>query len=148
MTDDEYAAFLEWTISSFAESIAAAGETSPADAYEHAERQVHQLLPEGPRTPGMLLRTAEVDGEPVGQIWLALSRPGRPGTGFVYNLLVHPEYRGRGYGRAIMLVAESEIASCGVTSLALDVFARNTTAVRLYANLGYKTVSQQMAKTL
>jgi ribosomal protein S18 acetylase RimI-like enzyme len=88
----------------------------------------------------MLLLTlvAPVDGATrrVGSLWLALDRPG-PGVVFVYQVVVEPGYRGRGLGRAAMLLAEREAARAGRRTVALNVFGHNRVARGLYDGLGY-----------
>jgi len=67
---------------------------------------------------------------------------------WVYNVEVDATERGKGYGRAILLAAEEELVRRGVTRLALNVFADNTVALRLYEDLGFRTTAQQMIKQL
>jgi ribosomal protein S18 acetylase RimI-like enzyme len=84
----------------------------------------------------------------VGWLWLALPAPDRPATAWIHGITVLPDHRGQGYGRAIMLAAESEVAARGISNLGLNVFATNTPAVHLYQSLGYTVTAQQMAKPL
>jgi ribosomal protein S18 acetylase RimI-like enzyme len=78
----------------------------------------------------------------------AVSTQHRPATAWIHGITVLSEHRGRGYGRAVMLAAESELAARGVPALGLSVFAANTPAVRLYESLGYTVTAQHMAKPL
>ena len=58
------------------------------------------------------------------------------------------EHRGRGYGRAAMLLAEEEARRRGLNRIELNVFGGNTIARNLYRSLGYVETSAQMAKDL
>ena len=80
-----------------------------------------------------------VDGGPVGHLWLRHHR--QPGLSYVYDVEVAEEHRGRGYGRAAMLVAEVLTRNAGDGELGLHVFGPNAVARRLYLSLGYQVLS-------
>jgi ribosomal protein S18 acetylase RimI-like enzyme len=67
---------------------------------------------------------------------------------WVYNIEVDPAFRGRGYGRAAMILAEGEARSRGMTSLGLNVHGQNKVARSLYDSLGYDVTALQMKKPL
>jgi hypothetical protein len=72
-----------------------AGDWTADQAETMAARQIDDLLPEGPGTPGMLLLMAGTsDGEPVGLVWVALGRP-RPDEAWIYDIKINPEHRGK-----------------------------------------------------
>lgn len=56
---------------------------------------------------------------------------------FLYDVVVHPERRGRGVGRSFCLAAMAWAAQCGIRSMALQVLESNTVARALYASLGF-----------
>jgi ribosomal protein S18 acetylase RimI-like enzyme len=86
---------------------------------------------------------------PVGWLWLAVPDPGGdPAMTWVNNVEVDEEFRGRGYGRQAMLLAEREAAARGMTSVGLNVHGQNTVARGLYDSLGYQVTTQQMKKVL
>jgi len=66
----------------------------------------------------------------------------------VNDVEVDEAFRGRGYGRQAMLLAEQEAAAQGMTSVGLNVHGSNTVARSLYDSLGYQVTTQQMKKTL
>lgn len=148
MTEAEYQVFIERSVREYAENKLEAGMFQPATAIEQSRAEFTALLPQGLATPGQLLYTAfDRDGAAVGLVWLALPSPERS-TAWVYELWVEPAARGKGYGRAIMLAGERELAARGVTELGLNVFGSNATARHLYESLGYRVTAQQMAKPL
>jgi ribosomal protein S18 acetylase RimI-like enzyme len=57
-------------------------------------------------------------------------------------------FRGRGYGRAAMQLAEEEARRHGLRRLGLNVFGHNPVASSLYTSLGYEVTSQYMTKRL
>lgn len=105
------------------------------------------LLPQGPDTPHTALRVLVHRGAVAGTLWLALETPHGPG-GWVYDLEVEAEHRGRGHGRTLMLDAERVCLAAGVRVLGLNVLADNTPAVRLYESLGYRTTAHHLDKPL
>ena len=86
--------------------------------------------------------------EPVGTLWLAVPGPDDPTMAWVYDIEIEPAYRGRGYGRAAMLLAEAEARARGMASIGLNVHGQNTVARSLYDSLGYATTALQMKKAL
>jgi GNAT superfamily N-acetyltransferase len=149
MTVAEFAHFLRSSVAAYAAALVEAGEASPDAAERHVQLATTRLLPHGQATPGMLFLVAEAPGvrEPVGQLWLQVSRPELPCSAWVYDVVVSEPHRGRGYGRAIMLAAERELARRGIGELGLNVFAGNATANALYDSLAYRTTSRHMVKT-
>jgi ribosomal protein S18 acetylase RimI-like enzyme len=131
------------SVRGFAAQQAAAGLVAEPDAGAAAEQAFADLLPDGLATPAHHLWTVRVPGGPaVGSLWLRLRpSPGPGGDGgleaFVLDVEVLPAFRGRGLGRATMLAAETAAGRLGATSMALNVFGHNTTAMRLYRTLGY-----------
>jgi GNAT superfamily N-acetyltransferase len=145
MTEPEYEQFTIRVVGDYARQIVDAGEVLPETAEEQARDETEGLLPDGVGTTNMLLLTAFDDDRPVGSLWLALPS-GRRTVAWVFMVLVDAAERGRGYGRAIMLAAEQELASRGIHELGLNVFGHNTVARKLYEDLGYEITAQQMAK--
>ena len=134
---------------SYADEIAASGSMSRAAAEEKARGDTAETLPQGLDTPGQLIFRVEADGEPVGWLWLALQNPrAEAGVGFIYDISVDEAFRGRGYGRAAMELAEDEGRRNGLHALALNVFGQNAIARTLYSSLGYRETSVQMRKEL
>jgi ribosomal protein S18 acetylase RimI-like enzyme len=67
---------------------------------------------------------------------------------FIYDVHIDDVQRGRGYGKAAMLLAEEEARRRGLDSVALNVFGRNTLARGLYTSLGYVENAIAMSKDL
>nr|WP_238420087.1 GNAT family N-acetyltransferase [Streptomyces taklimakanensis] len=116
-------------------------------ARRSAEEEHAALLPQGPDTPRAALRALDHRDTTVGTLWLALDVPHAPG-GWVYDIEVEAEHRGRGHGRTLMLDAERVCLAAGARVLGLNVLADNTPAVRLYASLGYRPTVHHLEKPL
>ena len=61
-----------------------------------------------------------------------------PGISWIYDVEVAAEFRGKGYGRAAMIIGERAALDAGDTHLALNVFGDNEVAIRLYESMGYR----------
>ncbi len=62
--------------------------------------------------------------------------------------MIDEEFRGRGYGRQAMLLAEELARTNGASTMRLNVFGHNNVARRLYWSLGYQETSVHMRKAL
>ncbi|MGW7354924.1 GNAT family N-acetyltransferase [Streptomyces sp. NPDC054784] len=122
----------------------------PADrAVELLDAELRALLPDGPATPGMLLRVLVHDGADVGTLWLSPSASPRPGAdAWVWGVEVHDAYRRRGHGRTLMRAAERAARDAGASALGLNVHADNAPARRLYESLGYRAAEHHLEKRL
>ncbi|MBD0740732.1 GNAT family N-acetyltransferase [Streptomyces sp. CBMA152] len=121
---------------------------APDRARAKAEADHRANLPDGLATPGTHLQVLVSDEAVVGHIWLAHRELDTGPGAYVYDVAVAEEHRGRGHGRALMLLAERLTVTDGLPVLALHVFADNTTALRLYESLGYETTEYNRGKTL
>jgi ribosomal protein S18 acetylase RimI-like enzyme len=83
---------------------------------------------------------AELDGRAIG--WGKIEHPtALPSSEHVWHvtgLAVHPEFEGRGAGRALMEALIAEARRRGGSRMTLRVFAPNERAQRLYKALGFE----------
>lgn len=63
-----------------------------------------------------------------------------PREGAIQNLGVHPDYRDRGIGRALLAHALQGFRIAGCTHAQLEVTVQNTAAVRLYERMGFRRI--------
>jgi ribosomal protein S18 acetylase RimI-like enzyme len=148
MTDTEFAAFRARAVHDYAIEKVAAGEWPQDRAEVLAEEQTATLLPNGKRTDGMFIVMAEVEEDGlVGYAWLALNPP-EVSSALIYDIAIDEEHRGKGYGRALLNGLEQVAREHSLDSIALNVFAGNDYALRLYERAGYKPTSIHMAKRL
>lgn len=62
----------------------------------------------------------------------------------VFNLVVDPKYRGKGYAKKLFAEAQLFAKSKRINALSLGVLSNNTKAIKLYQYLGFKTINQAM----
>jgi ribosomal protein S18 acetylase RimI-like enzyme len=148
LTAEEFPAWRDAQVAGYAGDLASSGRVSAERARGRAEESFARLLPDGLGTSGQVVWVGEdaASGHVIGCLWLG---PGEdPGTAWVNTIEVDPAFRGRGYGRALMLAFEDEARSRGFTSVGLNVFGDNAVARGLYESLGYREVARQMTKPL
>lgn len=58
--------------------------------------------------------------------------------GYLYHLAVHPDFRGRGYGRALLNQVISELRSLGAQKIHLFAYNDNQTAAAFYRRQGWE----------
>jgi ribosomal protein S18 acetylase RimI-like enzyme len=66
-------------------------------------------------------------------------------TAHISNLVVHPAYRHRGIGRALLGAVERSAANRGCTTITIGVDHGNTYARNLYERLGYRYLKDVQA---
>jgi ribosomal protein S18 acetylase RimI-like enzyme len=148
-TADEIEAWLPRLAAEYAADIAGSGSLPLEEARQKAESDLRAQLTDGPDRAGQLIFRLIAEEQPIGWLWLAVPFPaGDPAMAWVNNVQVDEEFRGRGYGRQAMLLAEEEAAARGMTSVGLNVHGHNTVARGLYDSLGYQVTAQQMKKVL
>ena len=148
LTQGEFEVFTEAAMTRYAQSFIDRG-LDRDKAEEIARSATNGLLPDGQATRGVALRCLVHERDVVGWLWVADSGPvpGQPGA-YVYNVEVEEGYRGRGFGRALMLHAEQVAYDWGSQRIGLNVFEGNTAAEALYDSLGYQTVFRSIAGDL
>lgn len=148
MTAEEYVEWYPRSVAAYAEGHIKAGSMPADKAHEMSAKQFADLLPDGLETPAHHLLIGEAGGEKVGMLWLNIPVEGEAVNAFVYNVEVEESQRGKGYGRAMMVGAESYSRDHGAAMLKLHVFGDNTVARTLYTSLGYIETNVNMAKSL
>jgi GNAT superfamily N-acetyltransferase len=140
MKADEFEQFMAGEVEGFAQELATAG-MDLEQALERSRTMMGELLPSGMDSPGMEFHVGEVEGVPVGDLWLSTGQT----MAFVYNIVVRPDQRRRGYGAAIMNGAALRSRELGHPVLGLNVFAHNPNARALYDKLGYRVTHDYFA---
>ncbi|MPY60514.1 GNAT family N-acetyltransferase [Streptomyces spongiae] len=143
VTEPEYGPWLAHKRDEFARDLIEKGMPA-AEAYARTDAGHAKYLPDGPATENTLISVLEHEGTRVGDLWLGLW----PETAYVLDVEVDEEHRGRGHGRALMLLAERQALVAGKDRVTLNVFAGNSPAERLYESLGYRTTAHHLYKEL
>lgn len=148
MTPEEFTAWEDGAIAGYARSLITRG--TPQESALRAARASHaRHLPHGLATEGAQLSHLVHEDEKIGFLWVARfeMHPGQV-VGYVFDVEVDERFRGRGYGRALMLQAERLTLAAGDTRLGLHVVTANTPALRLYESLGYEPTRHILTKPL
>ncbi|WP_329226783.1 GNAT family N-acetyltransferase [Streptomyces sp. NBC_01460] len=148
MTEQEYAAWAATSVGTYTQEWVERG-VPEEQARRKSESDHATNLPDGLATPGMYFHVLVHDGVVVGYVWVARrERTDGDDLGYVFDVEVREEHRGRGYGRALMHLAEDVTLDAGLGELGLHVFTTNTPALRLYESLGYEITQYNLAKPL
>jgi ribosomal protein S18 acetylase RimI-like enzyme len=118
------------------------------DEVRSALEETHEILL---ARPGNALFIAETEtGQRVGLLWFGGNRNVVTGEneGWIYNVWVEPEFRGRGISVTLMEHGERYAREQGYQILGLMVAVHNTAARRLYEKLSYREGNILMRKRL
>lgn len=143
----ESEAFLSRSRAAFVEQLAQSASLDPEQAEARARELQAEFLPEGMSTAGHAFLTILDEGRTVGSLWLGPHEQ-RPGTGFIFDIVVDEAERNRGVGSAALAAAEDWARGAGYHALGLNVLGSNPHAQRLYLALGYQVVATDMLKPL
>jgi ribosomal protein S18 acetylase RimI-like enzyme len=148
MTQAEYDVFVEYLIVEYAKDNVRAGYWHESEALEKSRKETEGLLPKGLHTENTHIYTVYDGNQAVGVIWFKanLDRPTR--SGFIFDIEIKEEFRGKGYGKQAMQLIEAKARELGLKSISLHVFASNRMARNLYEGLGYQATSLNMTKPL
>lgn len=87
---------------------------------------------------------ADVNGYPVGQIWIDIRRKREESVGILWALRVYPFLQRLGIGTALMEAAEDLLREIGFEYSELGVEKSNHDARRLYEHLGYRHMGERV----
>ncbi len=113
-------------------------EELPDQMPEEGDDPKDLLLPEEEAKRGVVIYLAQKDETIIGKVHLQIDSYA---VGGIYGLGVMPEYRGKGYGRAVLLHGIMQLKAAGAKEIMLQVEAKNATALRLYQSCGFKETS-------
>lgn len=142
MRPDEYGAWRQLAVEEYAVADLARSGGDRALALQRSLEAYARFLPDGAATADTRLLTLTLDGAPAGDLWVRHHRArhredGATDQTFTFDVEVAQAVRGRGLGRAAMLVAERAALEVGDRQLGLNVFGDNLVATGLYRSLGY-----------
>lgn len=131
---------------------------------EHHEFDHQRFLPGRTRTPtdyagfleaqladsDALVLVADIDGDVIGYVYGALEGTDymalRGPAGVLHDLIVDPEYRGRGVGERLLASACAELAARGAPRTVLMTAEQNAPAQRLFARAGFRRTMIEMTR--
>lgn len=87
--------------------------------------------------PAHWVLVAELDGVPIGKITVLLGQT----EAYIAGVCLWPQYRGQGYGKAILTRTVAQIGAQYNGVIALEVACSNENALTLYRNCGFEVVT-------
>ena len=145
---DDFAAWYRRVTDAYAEDIATNGLVEREAARRKAERDMAALLPSGVDTPDQAISVLEADGVAVGRLWVGRREIDGRAVLYVWDVEIHADHRGRGYGRQAMRLVEETARTRGLARIELNVFGGNHVARNLYRSLGYQERAVAMSLDL
>jgi ribosomal protein S18 acetylase RimI-like enzyme len=149
MSEVEFVEYRLLVVRHYASHLGTEG-ADPEKALVQATEAVDKLLPLQHKTPAHFLFTLKrtEDDALVGYLWMGTDPTGETQSAYIYDIYVHDEFRGLGFGTCALLEAETWAVQSGKTKLTLNVFWHNEGARRLYVRLGYIATRVRMSKSL
>ncbi len=65
-----------------------------------------------------------------------------PGVAHIATFAIHPDWRGRGLGKYLLLVALEKAIAAGARTVTLEVRVSNRVAQKLYADVGFQRIGR------
>ncbi|HAF60721.1 MAG TPA: hypothetical protein DCK95_00150 [Anaerolineaceae bacterium] len=141
INEDEFDGFLEESMTHFIEDLQTSENISLEEAEFQAKSQLSTVLPNGKDSRGhYFFHVVDEDGLVVGYFWLAFKEEKEKKDAFIFDIVIHEDQRGKGYGKAAMLKGEEIAKENGADKLWLHVIAQNHVALQLYQKLGYQII--------
>lgn len=95
----------------------------------------------GPEAILFLTEGDAQSGKPAAYNWTMFSADAAAPSGVISMTGVHPDYRGRGLGRAVVTAGIAYLVGRGARTVTLEVDSDNAPARELYLTLGFRKVS-------
>jgi len=142
----EFEHYVKEAVKNYASELTKSGSSLESDSLKVSQKTFSTLLPDGLESKGQFLFHIlnETDAV-IGMIWFGL-RPNN--EGFIYDFLIHENFREQGFGKKAMELIELEAKNHDVKKLSLHVFGHNIAAISLYKKLGYEIYSMNMSKEI
>jgi ribosomal protein S18 acetylase RimI-like enzyme len=150
MTPIEFDEFKKNSQHDFATVLASTEHIAISECLKNASEQFDRLVPEGLASSDQYFFKAldETLGEPIGYLWLGVqNRFGRKIMS-INDIQVSVINRGKGFGKQLMKLVESEAKKVGAVRIRLHVFHSNEIAKKLYLSMGFQVTSLNMIKDL
>jgi ribosomal protein S18 acetylase RimI-like enzyme len=81
-------------------------------------------------------------------VWFMLRPAAADSSVYLYDITLDEAHRGKGYGKMVMGLVESEARKIGAVSVRLHVFEHNGRARALYEKLSFRVTGHMMTKEI
>ena len=150
MTEEEFQAFKEYSISDYAEDLIRGEGVTREQAYTDAKKEFLSMLPDGANTDGNYLMMIDdpVRKEKVGWIWFLFEEKKlNEKQVFIADFLIYECERGKGYAKGTLNEMEAMAKEEGCSESVLYVWENNIPAYTLYQKFGYAIAKQTESGT-
>jgi len=148
MEQSEFDIFFENNIIRYAEENINNGNWKAEDAFERSRAEFQGFLPDGLHSKDQFIFNVFDDEQnlKLGILWVEvkMDEPHRPA--FIFDFVIEEQYRGKGFGKAVLLALDDKLQQMGAESVSLHVFGNNTAAFELYKKMGYEVTNINMQK--
>jgi len=150
MGEPSYRKYRETLIRDYAADKARAGVWSREEAEGKSASDIDGLLPRGPATPNHYLYSVRDQSLPaeIGVLWISPQDAGVGRSVWIYDIIVHENFRRQGYATRILNLTEDRARELGADKVEFQVFGHNQAARALYEKAGYRPTSIIMSKPL
>jgi ribosomal protein S18 acetylase RimI-like enzyme len=142
MKQEDFDRVIETEIREYAADHVRNGNWPAEGSLERSRKEFERLLPEGVHTKNQYLWSLMEGDQKIGFLWVQV----KDNRAFIYDFLIHEEYRGKGYGKQAMKAMDERLQLMNVDSVALHVFGDNITAQELYKKMGFEIAGIHMHK--
>ncbi len=145
MKNNEFKKWMKRSINDYALMLLNEGQyRTLEEAMTESESAFNEGLPDGLSTQHNFLLVAQNNkGENIGFIWYVKIDEEQA---FIADFAVMQKYRGKGYGKAILLEFVQTMINQGVGTIILHVFESNIAARSLYEKVGFEYFNIDEAK--
>lgn len=144
-----FTTYRAYTLNSLASELARVRYLTSEQAHSAAERSLKALFPEDRPDAKDQFIFELISGENiVGILHFGIKRDAMEPYIYLWDILIHDSFRGRGYGREAMKILETKSNELGFKRIMFHVFGDNHVARKLYESLGYTISSVWMEKKL
>lgn len=149
MTQKDFDAYLEMALPHLADELATARDVGAEEGKRLASESFRSLFPEWRvDSPDQFVFNVIDDQSRVGFLHFGIKRDRPEPYVYIWDISIDAKFRGKGYGKQVMLAAESKAVELGLKKIRLNVFGHNTPAVHLYERIGYQPESIAMEKSV
>ena len=146
MTDEEFIKYKAWLIEDYAGAISINTHLPMDEARSFSLKDIEQSLASPNQHLYNIVLETESEQSQMGSLWIDVDSQSK--RCFINDIVLHPEFRGQGWGQKTLELLETMLKEQGITRISLNVFANNSTAQALYRKMGYEVTNMRMQKWL
>jgi ribosomal protein S18 acetylase RimI-like enzyme len=150
MTEAGFSEYKPLAVEATAQAFARNLRIPIEEARSKAASRFDRSLSSGLSTPNQFLYDIRLEEDTVvnriGYLWLDVNET--EDRCFIFDIHLHEEYRGKGWGRKTLELLEAQMTERNIQRIGLHVWGDNVVARELYDKLGYQLIGSDMQKRL